>query len=401
MSISDSVSESSEENFDTSATVQQLFSEAVTKDNYEMAKWALLNGADVDYVDENGMTTLMWAATQGMYDVCDELIDRNVDKNALDVSGDNCIDHAITYMGDGYVSDKEMLKMVKLLYDDGVKISNNTKRHIVASKGENVMDYEYVALDWLISVGEVKREDLNENQEVFYNVYLGNLDYIKNLDETQLKIKNSQKQDLLTVAIEYGKSEIVQYLLEHGMGYKEKSTELSDAIGYAALSGNLDTLKMIYKHADLSDNDIYTIISYDMQCSNDEYVEGIEYLVSKMSDINTYIDDPNETILCLAVYNELEKTSKMLIEHGAEVNLHIIYNAENTGNSELMKLLLDNFDIESINEEERQNLLYKMIEGGDYEIAKYLINKGVSIGEDSKKYLEDCPIQKMKSLLKV
>lgn len=393
MSISDSVSESSEENFDTSATVQQLFSEAVTKDNYEMAKWALLNGADVnkfanyeyiseeenplmvsisnsnekmamlllkngadvDYVDENGMTTLMWAATQGMYDVC----------------------------------------------DDGVKISNNTKRHIVASKGENVMDYEYVALDWLISVGEVKREDLNENQEVFYNVYLGNLDYIKNLDETQLKIKNSQKQDLLTVAIEYGKSEIVQYLLEHGMGYKEKSTELSDAIGYAALSGNLDTLKMIYKHADLSDNDIYTIISYDMQCSNDEYVEGIEYLVSKMSDINTYIDDPNETILCLAVYNELEKTSKMLIEHGAEVNLHIIYNAENTGNSELMKLLLDNFDIESINEEERQNLLYKMIEGGDYEIAKYLINKGVSIGEDSKKYLEDCPIQKMKSLLKV
>lgn len=263
------------------------------------------------------------------------------------------------------------------------------------------MDYEYVALDWLISIGEVKREDLNENQEVFYNVYLGNLDYIKNLDETQLKIKNSQKQDLLTVAIEYGKSEIVQYLLEHGMGYKEKSTELSDAIGYAALSGNLDTLKMIYKHADLSDNDIYTIISYDMQCSNDEYVEGIEYLVSKMSDINTYIDDPNETILCLAVYNDLEKTSKMLIEHGAEVNLHIIYNAENTGNSELMKLLLDNFDIESINEEERQNLLYKMIEGGDYEIAKYLINKGVSIGEDSKKYLEDCPIQKMKSLLKV
>ena len=48
MSISDSVSESSEENFDTSATVQQLFSEAVTKDNYEMAKWALLNGADVN-----------------------------------------------------------------------------------------------------------------------------------------------------------------------------------------------------------------------------------------------------------------------------------------------------------------------------------------------------------------
>ena len=40
-----------------------------------------------------------------------------------------------------------------------------------------------------------------------------------------------------------------------------------------------------------------------------------------------------------------------------------------------------------------------MIEGGDYEIAKYLIDKGVSIGEDSKKYLEDCPIPKMKSLL--
>lgn len=407
MSISDSVSESSEENFDTSATVQQLFSEAVTKDNYEMAKWALLNGADVnkfadyeyiseeenplmvsisnsnekmamlllkngadvDYVDENGMTTLMCAVTNRMYDVCEELIDRNVDKNALDTSGDNCIDYAITSMGDGYVSDKEMLKMAKLLYNDGVKISNNTKRHIVASDGEGVMDYEYVALDWLISIGEIKRKDLNENQ------------------------------DLLTVAITYAKKDIAKYLLENGMWYKENSTELSDAIGYAALCGDLDTLKMIYKYTDLSDSDIYTIISYDMQCSNDEYIEGIEYLVSKMSDINTYIDNPNETILCLAVYNDLEKTSKMLIEHGAEVNLHIIYNAENVGNSELMKVLLNNFDIKSVSEEERQKLLYKMIENGDYEIAKYLIDKGVSIGKDSKEYLEDCPVTKMKSLL--
>ena len=79
--------------------------------------------------------------------------------------------------------------------------------------------------------------------------------------------------------------------------------------------------------------------------------------------------------------------------------LHIIYNAENVGNSELMKVLLNNFDIKSVSEEERQKLLYKMIENGDYEIAKYLIDKGVSIGKDSKEYLEDCPVTKMKSLL--
>ena len=439
MSISDSVSESSEDKFDTNASIQQLFSEAVTKDNYEMAKWALLNGADVnkfvnyeyiseeenplmvsisnsnekmamlllkngadvDYVDENGMTTLMCAVTNRMYNVCEELIDRNVDKNALDISGDNCIDYAITSMGDGYISDKEMLKMAKLLYNDGVKISNNTKRHIVALNGDNVMDYEYVALDWLISIGEVKREDLNENQKVFYNVYLGNLDYIKKLNKTQLKIKNSQKQDLLTVAIQYGKRDIVQYLLENGMWYKENSTELSDAIGYAALCGDLDTLKMIYKYTDLSDSDIYTIISYYMQCSNDEYIEGIEYLVSKMSDINTYIDNPNETILCLAVYNDLEKTSKMLMEHGAKLNLHIIYNAEDTQNIGLVKVLLDKFDLESISEEERQSLLDLPIENGDYEIAKYLIKKGITIGDDLKEYLEDCPVTKMKSLLEI
>ena len=439
MSISESVSEARVDKFDTSANVQQLFSVAVTRDNYEMAKWALgngadvnkfanyeyisdkenplmvsisnsnekmamlllKNGADVDYVDENVMTTLMCAVTNRMYEVCEELIDRNVDKNALDVSGDNCIDYVITSMGDGYVSDKEMLKMAKLLYNDGVKISNNTKRHIVALNGDNVMDYEYVALDWLISIGEVKREDLNENQKVFYNVYLGNLDYIKKLNKTQLKIKNSQKQDLLTVAIQYGKRDIVQYLLENGMWYKENSTELSDAIGYAALCGDLDTLKMIYKYTDLSDSDIYTIISYYMQCSNDEYIEGIEYLVSKMSDINTYIDNPNETILCLAVYNDLEKTSKMLMEHGAKLNLHIIYNAEDTQNIGLVKVLLDKFDLESISEEERQSLLDLPIENGYYEIAKYLIKKGITIGDDLKKYLEDCPVTKMKSLLEI
>ena len=43
------------------------------------------------------------------------------------------------------------------------------------------------------------------------------------MKKTQLKIKNSQNQDLLTVAITYAKKDIAKYLLENEMEYKEEN----------------------------------------------------------------------------------------------------------------------------------------------------------------------------------
>lgn len=420
-------------------SVQEYFSKGVLTYNYEMVKWAIENGADVnklvvgdDYIayenqsplsasienrsediamllikngvdvnfaDEEGVTPLMLAAGEGMVDVCDTLIYKGIDANASDNYGDNAIDYAITFMGDSNLGDKEMIKLVKNLYNNGVKVSKNTKRYIVMSKGDNAIDYEYEALNWLLSVGEIKNEDLNSNQKIFYNVYLGNLDYIKKISTSKLKVKNSNNQDLLMVAAKYGQNDIVKYLLKRGLQFKNEDGSLNNAITYAVVCGDLDTLKTLFKKSNLSDDDIYRTICYSTDISNDEYTEGISYLTDQMSSVNKYIDMPNETILDMAVYNSLENTAKMLIKKGVNISIDTIYSAAYNNNTDLVKLLVENFDLQSVSKEQRQELLSLSVQYGNYELAKYLMDKGITLNSESKEYLKNCPIEKLKSLL--
>lgn len=446
-----SASESTNEENNENMSVQDYFSEGVINQDLELVKWAIKNGADVNkfsdkYYDEDKKegyiedesyfktpllrsitmeneelsmllinndadvneynelkeNALMEAARSRMGEVCKALIDKGIDKNALNFADENCIDYAMDCMGRHYLRDKEYLKVIKLLYDNGVKISKSSKEFIADTRNSNQMYYECEVLNWLIDIGEIKKEDLNQTEKVFYNTYLGNLDYIKSLDDFKLKVKDSEDDDLLVYAARYGKTDIAKYLLQKGFRSKKtKGRHYVNALIYATICGDLDMLKAIYKYTNLSEEGLYKTIIYSIAISDDKYYDGIIYLADKMSNINKYTDSPDDSILGMAVSGGLYNTSKALIKHGANVDVGMAYGGIQEDNLELVKLIIERLDLKSESKDERENLLDMAIEGENYEISKYLIEKGAILSESSKKYLENCKNTKMKELLEI
>ena len=66
----------------------------------------------------------MIAAINKYEDVCKLLIKEGIDINEKDNEGQNAVDYAIQARSDSYFEEKEILNLVKMLYKEGVKISN-------------------------------------------------------------------------------------------------------------------------------------------------------------------------------------------------------------------------------------------------------------------------------------
>jgi len=376
----------------------------------------LENGVDVNYKAGklyDGANCLMIAASNRYEDVCQLLIKKGIDINEKDNQGQNAIDYAIQAGSNSYLEEKEILKLVKMLYKEGVEISNKTKENILNEDesphemGQTNIKYEIIK--WLIDIGEINELDLNKNQKIFYEIYLDNLKEIKKLSESQLNIKNSQYQDLLVVASKYGRTDIVKYLLEKGFNPKEKikDTFYWNAIVYAATSGNLETLKTITKSCKLSDKELYRIIcsSIDMLKIDDEYVDGISYLADLMENINEADGEEDNNILSKACSKGLYKTSEILMnKKNIDLNGNVLYEAVMSKNISIIKLLIkNNIDVNQKpnyhENEETKFVLYDAIMNGDYDIAKLLIENGATIDKEMLEYIDGHVSKRMRLLI--
>ena len=383
----------------------------------------LENGANVNYKSGrlyDGSNCLMIAAINKYEDVCKLLIKEGIDINEKDNEGQNAIDYAIQARSDSYFEEKEILNLVKMLYKEGVKISNKTKENILNENESNhelgKTNVKYEIIKWLIDIGEIEEIDLGENQKIFYNVYLENINYIKKLDDSKLKIKNSSKQTLLDVAAKYGKTNIVEYLLNKGFNPKKETVNgfYINSIVYAATSGNLQTLETITKNCKLSDKELYRIICSSIYFSTtDEYTDGISYLVDLMSNVNEADGNENDNILSEACSLGLYKTSELLIDKNVELNGNVLDSAVGSRDISIVKLLIDNgIDVNAIvyypedaaEGFEEESSLSDAVFNGDYDIAKLLIENGAVIDKKSDKnmieYVDGHISKRMEKLIK-
>lgn len=378
------------------------------------------NGADVNYKAGklyDGSNCLMIAASNKYEDVCKLLIEKGININEKDNEGQNAIDYAIQASSDSYLEEKQILNLAKMLYKEGVKISDKTKKNILdKDEVKHTSGYKtnikYEIIKWLIDIGEIKETDLDENQKIFYNVYLGNLDEVKKLNKSQLNIENYQYQNLLVVAAKYGQTDIVEYLLEKGFNPQKriKGAFGMNAIVYATTSGNLQTLKAITKNCRLSDKELYRIIYSSLYRSiTDEYTDGISYLVDLMNNVNEADGNENDNILSEACLLGLYKTSKLLIDKNVELNGNVLLSAIESGNISIVKLLIDNgIDVnqkryypedEEIESYSESGLLCAVM-NGDYDIAKLLVQNGAEIDQEVKEYVDGHVSERMKALVK-
>ena len=373
---------------------------------YEKISFLLIqNGATLNYKAKRfnvGANCLMKAAANQNEELCKLLIEKGININETDKDGKNAIDYTIfdeDYGYKSYLQEKESLNLVKMLYKKGVKILDKTKENIVDDDGCGNTQYEIIK--WLIDIDEIKETDLDKNQKIFYSVYLGNLEKIKRLNESQLNIRNSENEDLLVVAAKYGKTDIVKYLLEKGFDPKrdvfshdEDSSFCYNAITYAATSKNIQTLKPITNSCNLSDKELYRIICRSIALSTtDEYVEGISYLADLMKNINEADGNENDNILSEACISDKYNIVKELInKKNINLNGNVLIDAVDSKNIKIVKLLIKhgiNVNEKYDNEQESNFALDHAIMNGDYDIAKLLKENNAKSSDDMKQYILD------------
>lgn len=363
------------------------------------------NGATVNYKASrfnDGANCLMKAAANQNEEICKLLIEKGININETDKDGKNAIDYTIfdeDYGYKSYLQEKESLNLVKMLYKEGVKILDKTKENIVDDDGHGNTQYEIIK--WLIDIDEIKETDLDENQQIFYSVYLGDLEKIKRLNKSQLNIRNSENEDLLVVAAKYGKTDIVKYLLEKGFDPKrdvfshdEEIDFCYNAITYAATSKNIQTLKTITNSCDLSDKELYRIICRSIALSTtDEYVEGISYLADLMENINEADGNENDNILSEAcMLGNYNVVKELIDKKNINLNRDVLSSSIDSKNIKIVELLIKyniNINEKYDNEDEYGFALDQAIMNGDYDIAELLVKNNAKASDDIKEYILD------------
>ena len=370
------------------------------------------NGADINYKDKNGVNILMISALKQNYDMCETLVKKGIDINEKDNLGRNCIDYALVSPSCSYYEEKDNVELAKFFYSKGVDISDYLVKNVVEHSndaegfmyGEQQFDFKYEIINWLIDIGKIKQTDLSKKQNIFYNVYLGNLEKIKKLDDKKLKQKNSNDEDFLMVAAKYGQYDIVRYLISKGISPENKVENydgfFSDSIVYAASSRDLKTLKQITKNLNLTDEKLFFIIESSLEISQDKCVDEISYLVDLMENSNYIPEEYDENILALSCRLRLYKTSKMLIDKGFYIDEEVFNYAVDGGDTSIVSLLIENCnDLSIITDNE--DLLYRSIEYGNYDMTRLLIKNGAKVNRNIEEYIDlDSTSNRLKTLVK-
>ncbi len=170
--------------------------------NSEVAKLLITSGADVNAKDDSGQTPLLFSlklCTYG-FEVPKVLIDNGADVNATDWKGDTPLHKTVlsVYAIRIYIkSVDDVCEMIDLLLKKGANINAINKR------GNTPL---HKVIDWAIDYDTSIEIDADVGQVVEFLIKNG----------ADLNAENNQGQTPLTLALEAGKTEIVELLRRHG-----------------------------------------------------------------------------------------------------------------------------------------------------------------------------------------
>jgi len=285
---------------------------------------AILNaGANTDYKDKGGFTTLFYSAFFNTYDreMLELFLDKTEQPNTI---------HMAAYKGD--------LEAVKTFISSGVDVN--------VKDSSGCMPLHWAALQDSPAVAEYLIEQGAEiNEKVGY--FLTPLFCANSLPVIELLVSkgadiNTKVQNRLHKACRMGDKEVAEFLISNGADVNAKGSAGKTPLIYALQNGHIDIVRL---------------------------------LIANGADVNA-ADSPGRTPISIAQNKGHTEIVNLLRQHGAKETLH---GAIVAGDFEALKrLLADGYNINEYDSSHRTPL-HVASERGRMDIVEYLIEEGADI----------------------
>ena len=251
----------------------------------------------------------------------------------------------------------------------------NTQLHELF-KNDEIQDYVVIFNKIASSIAKQSKQDFDSIK----NTLLDNF-FSDNLSQ----YNDSQKAQILIFAASYGRTNIVQNLIDSAIDAEELDINEETALEGAARNGHLDTVKLLVDHiGEGVENDALP------PAAESGHISIIKFLLDNYNiDKGTIISG-----LWLAASNGHLELSNLLMElcNGSNINTFldgaIFIDAAHSGHFDIVKALLDrNFDIE---QNIKNQALWRSAEHGHALVVELLLQSGANI--DYQWYFEKTPL---------
>ncbi len=343
--------------------------------NIEIAKYLIEQGANVNEKTEKGMTCLMFMANWGNFELVKSLVEKGAKINEK-------IDGRATALN--YAAQNGNFDIVSYLVEKGAKIEKD-------NMGRTLL------MDAVGGAGFAQEGSSSRLKIIEYLIEKG----------VDLNEKNSDGWSALTYAALEGASNIAKYLIEHGAKINEKDNEGRTPLMIAASQGHLNVVKcLVEAGANLDEKNNEGKTALDIAKGFEKLLIA-DYLANFSKDKRVSID-VNKLLLEAIQRGDID-TVKSALNRGAEVNrideggaAPLLY-AVILSKSEIVKYLIEQgADIKvrskgfPMMEEEWDGPLLMLAIffdrkfsgpdtlNGNFNIAKYLIEKGAKVNDRDK-----------------
>ncbi len=388
---------------------ESILTYAINSGNNQAVKMLIENGANVNYKLNDGSTNFFNVVSKKDKELIDMFIENNADINIKNKEGFSAIDMLLLVEESEMIDDyKDTKEIIKYLNSNGLQLSANSIKVILNnSNSDGIESISYLGMvKYIINELHIANKDTGLD-DIIENVYLGNsklvqnklnkqyidglskkernnfifacaafcnIDTIKEL-ETYIDITkdNDEGINVLFCALAYNTKDVVKYLF--GMNFRVNQTESFEtcAINAAILSNNKEIIQLVLDNDKVNiTEDILMLYPYIGNYENSDLFSGI---LKKINDdsmsLDTVVDECIKENNKVAVDNIAKYVDRKYIKDvciganlSSQVNIDMLY-----------------YTINQLKLNCKEDLLYSAIEKGNKELAKKLVEEGVSIDD--------------------
>lgn len=201
--------------------------------------------------------------------------------------------------------------------------------------------------------------------------------------QVDLSTTDSRLNELHSAA-EAGDTDIVQLLLECGVGVNSEVPSGGTALHVAAREGNLDTVKLLVKHNIIMDKLFEGRGTALHTAAEEGHLDVVEFLLDNGADVEAR-SVGGETALAKAIHQGQLDIVRLLLDHGAaqlvrvEDNLTALHEASMAEDPDIVRLLIAyGADMDAVDDEGR-SALYFAAQCGETEIVRVLLESGAKV----------------------